>query len=61
MELTDLEKDFLKTLLDGPWLSPRPSIMRSSRASSNSAWSRVPLQSGEIEYRITETGRAALR
>ncbi|MET4632042.1 hypothetical protein ABIB83_009107 [Bradyrhizobium sp. I1.8.5] len=62
MELTDLERDFLTALLDGPWLSPATfdhEIV--ARIVELGLVESGPHQSGEIEYRIIEAGRAALR
>jgi len=62
MELTELERDFLKSLLDGPWLSP-PTFDHEivARVVELGLIESRPFQSGEIEYRVTEAGRAALR
>jgi hypothetical protein len=61
MELTDLERDFLRSLLDGPWISP-PTFDHElvARIVEFGLVESEPLQSEEIEYRITEAGRAAL-
>ena len=61
MELTDLERDFLRSLLDGPWISP-PTFDHELVAPivALGLVESEPLQSEEIEYRITEAGRAAL-
>ncbi|MET4201869.1 hypothetical protein [Bradyrhizobium sp. LA6.12] len=61
MELTDLEGDFLRSLQDGPWISP-PTFDHElvARIVELGLVESDPLQSEEIEYRITDAGRAAL-
>jgi hypothetical protein len=62
MELTELERDFLRSFLDGPWTSP-PMFDHEivARIVEMGLVEIGSLQSGEIEYNITEAGRAALR
>jgi hypothetical protein len=61
MTLTDLERDFLKRLASEPWTSPplfdHELVVRLVELGLVEA---EPLSSGEIIYRITETGRAAI-
>jgi hypothetical protein len=61
MELTDLERHFLTSLLGGPWLSP-PTFDHEivARIVELGLVESRPAQPGEIEYRITAAGRAAL-
>jgi hypothetical protein len=61
MELTDLERDFMRSLLDGPWNSP-PTFDHEvvARIAELGLIETESLQSGEIEYSITDAGRAAL-
>jgi hypothetical protein len=62
MELTDLERDFLRSLLDGTWTGP-PTFDHEivARVVELGLVESEPLQSGKIEYRITDAGRVALR
>jgi len=61
MELTELERDFLVSLLAGSWISP-PTFDHEivSRIVELGLVEGEPLPSGEIKYRITDAGRAAL-
>jgi hypothetical protein len=60
MELTDLERNFLRRLLSESWVSP-PMFDHEivARLVELGLVETEPLTSGEIEYRITEAGRAA--
>ena len=60
MELTDLERDFLRRLLGESWISP-PLFDHETvaRLVELGLVETEPLPSGDIEYRITEAGRAA--
>ena len=61
MELTDLELDFLRRLLEEPWVSsPMFDHEIVSRLVELGLVETEPLPSGEIGYRITKAGRAAL-
>ncbi|MDF0584952.1 hypothetical protein [Bradyrhizobium yuanmingense] len=58
MELTDLERDFLRKLLgDSEPTDVRPRNRGAARGAGS--WETEPLPSGDIEYRITDAGRAA--
>jgi hypothetical protein len=61
MELTELERDFLRSLLSGSWISP-PTFDHEivARIIELGLVESEPRQSGEIEYRLTDAGRAAL-
>jgi DNA-binding PadR family transcriptional regulator len=61
MELTELERDFLERLSDGPWLSP-PMFDHEivARIVELGLVETETFPSGEIEYHITDSGRAAL-
>ena len=60
--LTDLELDFLRRLADKPWIStPTFDHERVARLIELGLVETEPLASGEIEYRITEAGRSAIR
>jgi hypothetical protein len=61
MELTELERDFLRSLLAGPWVSP-PTFDHEivARIIELGLVESEPRQSGEIEYRLTDAARAAL-
>ncbi|MBR0750386.1 hypothetical protein JQ582_41530 [Bradyrhizobium japonicum] len=60
MELTDLEREFLRKLLGESWISP---LMFDheivARLVELGLLEAEPLPSGDIEYRITDAGRAA--
>lgn len=60
MDLTDLERDFLRKLLGESWVSP-PTFDHEivARLVELGLVETEPLPSGDIEYRITEAGRAA--
>lgn len=61
MELTDLERDFLRKLLGESWVSP-PTFDHEiivARLVELGLVETEPLPSGDIEYRITDAGRAA--
>ena len=60
MELTDLERDFLRRLLGECWISP-PLFDHETvaRLVELGLVETEPLPSGDIEYRITDAGRAA--
>lgn len=60
MELTDLERDFLKRLLGESWVSP-PMFDHEivARLVELGFVETEPLPSGDVEYRITGAGRAA--
>lgn len=61
MELTKLERDFLLSLLVGSWISaPTFDHEIVSRVVELGLVESEPLPSGEIEYRITDAGRAVL-
>ena len=61
MTLTELEHDFLKRLSSDAWTSP-PLFDHElvTRLVELGLVENEPLPSGEIEYRITDAGRAAL-
>ncbi|UQR62968.1 hypothetical protein LRP30_40585 [Bradyrhizobium sp. C-145] len=61
MELTALERDSLSSLLGGPWISP-PTFDHEivARIIELGLVESEPRQSGEIEYRLTDAGQAAL-
>lgn len=60
MELTDLERDFLRRLLGESWVSP-PMFDHEivARLVELGFVETEPLPSGDVEYRITDVGRAA--
>lgn len=60
MELTDLERDFLRRLLGESWVSP-PMFDHEivARLVELGFVEPEPLPSGDVEYRITDAGRAA--
>ena len=60
MELSDLERNFLRKLLGESWVSP-PTFDYEivARLVELGLVETEPLPSGDIEYRITEAGRAA--
>lgn len=57
MELTDLERDFLRTLLGESWISP-PLFDHETvaRLVELGLFETEPLPSGDIEDRITDAG-----
>lgn len=61
MELTKLERNFLRTLLNAPWIShgmfDHEIVARLVELGLVEA---EPLPSGDTQYRITETGRTAI-
>ncbi|MGY4625402.1 hypothetical protein [Bradyrhizobium sp. USDA 4486] len=60
MELTDLERAFLRRLLGQSWISaPLFDHETVARLVELGLVQTVPLPSGDIEYRITDAGRAA--
>lgn len=61
MELTGLELDFLRRLVEEPWISP-PTFDHElvARLVELGLVETEPLPSCDIEYRITSAGRAAL-
>ena len=61
MDLTDLDREFLRRLLGGSWVSP-PTFDHEivARLVDLGLVETESLTSGDIEYRITEAGRAAL-
>ena len=61
MDLTATESDFLKRLASGSWISP-PLFDHELvvRLVELGLVETEPLASGDIEYRITAAGRAAL-
>jgi hypothetical protein len=61
MDLTATESDFLKRLASGSWVSP-PLFDHELvvRLVELGLVETEPLASGEVEYRITAAGRAAL-
>ena len=61
MDLTATESDFLKRLASGSWISP-PLFDHELvvRLVELGLVETKPLASGEVEYRITAAGRAAL-
>lgn len=60
MELTDLERDFLRRLRGESWVSP-PMFDHEivARLVELGFVETEPLPSGDVEYRITDAGRAA--
>lgn len=60
MELTDLERDFLRRLLGESWVSP-PMFDHEivARLVELGFLKTEPLPSGDVEYRIAGAGRAA--
>lgn len=60
MELTDLEREFLRKLLGDSWVSP-PMFDHEivARLVELSLVETEVLPSGDIEYRITDAGRVA--
>ncbi|MBR0803463.1 hypothetical protein JEY40_17225 [Bradyrhizobium japonicum] len=60
MELTDLEREFLRKLLSESWVSP-PMFDHEivARLVELGLVETEPLPSGDIEYRITDAGRTA--
>jgi hypothetical protein len=61
VEFTELECDFLSSLLGGPWISP-PTFDHEivARIVELGLVESEPRQSGEIECRPTDSGRVAL-
>lgn len=61
MDLTEIERYFLVQLVSEPWISP-PMFdhERIARLIELGLVETEPLASGEVEYKITEAGRAAL-
>jgi uncharacterized Fe-S cluster protein YjdI len=59
MDLTAIEREFLQSLLNGPWISP-PTFdhERVARVIELGLAESGTSPSGGIEYRITEAGRA---
>ncbi|CCE10324.1 hypothetical protein BRAS3843_470020 [Bradyrhizobium sp. STM 3843] len=61
MNLTEIERHFLARLASEPWTSsPTFDHERVARLVELGLVEAEPLASGEVEYRITEAGRAAL-
>jgi hypothetical protein len=61
MTLTELEIEFLKRLASEPWIGTESfDHERVARVIELGLVETEPLPSGEIEYRITEAGRAAI-
>lgn len=60
MELTDLERDFLRRLLGESWVSP-PMFDHEivARLVELGLVETEALPSGDVEYRITDAGRVA--
>jgi hypothetical protein len=60
MALTDLEREFLRKLLGESWVSPPMFDSEiAERLVELDLVETEPLPSGDIEYRITDAGRAA--